>query len=99
MAVHGIRIIESKKGLFVSMPATSYIDSEGNTKYSDICHPITAESRTALINSVMDAYKQALAQKAGETQSSAEKVSESEDEALDDELSDDEPFNEEMCPP
>ncbi len=34
-AVHGIKITDSQKGLFVSMPSTSYTDREGNTQYND----------------------------------------------------------------
>lgn len=59
-AVHGIRVVDSSKGLFVSMPSTSYTDRNGETQYSDIFHPITAEARDELIEKVKSAYDQAL---------------------------------------
>lgn len=66
-AVHGIRIMDSQKGLFVSMPSTKY-EKDGQTKYSDICHPISAESRTELNNAVLAAYEQKLEETEGEDQ-------------------------------
>lgn len=56
-AIHGIKVIDSQKGLFVSMPQSSYQDRDGNTKYNDIFHPITAEARTELKDAVLDAYE------------------------------------------
>ena len=61
-AVHGIRVIESDKGRFVSMPQDSYTKN-GETKYNDTFHAITAEARTALVEAVNDAYEQALEEK------------------------------------
>lgn len=59
-AIHGIRVVDSQKGLFVSMPQNSYQDGNGNTKYSDIFHAVTAEARTELNEKVIDAYEQAV---------------------------------------
>lgn len=61
-AIHGIKVINSQKGLFVSMPQSSYQDRDGNTKYSDIFHPITTEARTGLKDAVLDAYEAKLAE-------------------------------------
>lgn len=61
-AVHGIKVIDSEKGMFVSMPSNSYKNSDGETKYQDIFHPVTAEARQELIDAVTDAYNQALEQ-------------------------------------
>ena len=58
-AVHGIRIIESDKGRFISMPQDSY-KKNGETKYNDTFHAITAEARNALVDAVNDAYEQKL---------------------------------------
>lgn len=58
-AIHGIRIIDSEKGIFISMPQESYTKN-GEKKYTDTFHPITAEARTALIEAVDAAYAQAL---------------------------------------
>lgn len=54
-AVHGIKVIDSVKGIFISMPSNSY-RRDGKTQYSDICHPITAEVRNELIDKVIEAY-------------------------------------------
>ena len=58
-AVHGIRVIESDKGRFISMPQ-EYYKKNGETKYIDTFHAITAEARTALVEAVNDAYEQKL---------------------------------------
>ena len=58
-AVHGIRVIESDKGRFISMPPDSY-KKNGETKYNDTFHAITAEARNALVDAVNDAYEQKL---------------------------------------
>ena len=62
VAIHGIRVIDSRKGLFVSMPNRSYKDSNGNTQYSDIAHAVTKEVREAINKHVLEAYNQALAE-------------------------------------
>lgn len=71
-AVHGIRVMDSQKGVFVAMPSTSYNDKSGKTQYSDVFHAITAEARTELLDTVKEAYEKALEE--------AETESESEDE-------------------
>lgn len=55
-AVHGIKVIDSVKGLFISMPSNSY-KKDGKVEYSDICHPITADARNELIDKVTEAYE------------------------------------------
>ncbi len=59
-AVHGIRVFENEKGLFVNMPSVSYKDSQGNTQYDDVFHPVTKEAREALVKNVIDGYDHAL---------------------------------------
>lgn len=61
-AVHGIRIIESDKGRFFAMPQESY-KKNGETKYNDTFHAITADARTALVDAVNEAYEQKLQEK------------------------------------
>lgn len=61
-AVHGIRIMDSPKGLFVAMPSTSYKDKGGQTKYQDLFHPVTAGARTELSAAVLEAYDMAEAE-------------------------------------
>lgn len=77
-AIHGIRVVDSQKGMFVSMPQSSYTDAEGNKKYSDLFHAITAKARTELNEKVMGAYEQALA----EQQDEAEAVTEDESQGM-----------------
>lgn len=57
-AVRGIKIMESSKGLFVSMP--NY--NAGNGEFKDICFPCTKESYEQFSRAVIDAYEQALSQ-------------------------------------
>ena len=56
-AVRGVKVMESSKGLFVSMPSYKV----GN-EYKDICFPITPECRKQLNDAVLGAYEQALTQ-------------------------------------
>lgn len=55
-AVHGIKVIDSVKGIFISMPQSSY-KKDGKVEYSEICHPITADARNKLIDKVTEAYE------------------------------------------
>lgn len=50
-AVHGVKVLESQKGLFVAMPSTEF-----NSEYKDICHPTTKELREDISKAVLDAY-------------------------------------------
>mgnify|MGYP000999256213 CR=1 FL=1 len=59
-AIHGIKVIDSEKGKFVAMPNEKWTDVDGQTKYKDTFHAITAEARTDLVNTVMVAYDQKL---------------------------------------
>ena len=58
-AVHDIRITEKDDKVIVNMPFRSY-KANGETKYVDTFHPITAESRNQLYDAVKEAYEQAL---------------------------------------
>ena len=55
-AIHGLRVIDSQKGLFVQMPQNSF-QKDGKTEYSDIFHPVTAEARSELNSKVLEAYE------------------------------------------
>lgn len=57
-AVRGVKIMDSAKGLFVSMP--SY--KANNGEYKDICFPCTKEARVEFDAAVLGAYQQALTQ-------------------------------------
>ena len=54
-AVTGIRILDSQKGLFVSMP-----NRKVGNEYKDICFPVTKEFREELNSAVLNAYHQKL---------------------------------------
>ena len=60
-AVHGIKVIDSQKGMFVQMPQSSY-EKDGQKHYSDQFHAITGSAREELISAVLDAYEQKLGQ-------------------------------------
>lgn len=62
--VKGVFIRESEKGLFLSFP--SY--KSGN-EYKAHCHPITAECRQAVMNTVFAAYEQKLSEEQTKGQS------------------------------
>ncbi len=70
-AIHGIRVVDSQKGLFVQMPQRSY-EKDGATKYEDIFHPITADARTELNSAVLSAYEQRLHMEEDEAQDMTE---------------------------
>lgn len=73
-AVHGFKIMDSQKGLFIAMPSTSYVDGQGETQYNDIFHPITKESREELLGKMKEAYEQAVEE--NQRQDEAEEESE-----------------------
>lgn len=58
-AVHGLRVVDGEKGMFVAMPSTSY-QKDGKTEYQETFHPVSAEARKALNDAVLQAYEQKL---------------------------------------
>lgn len=70
-AIHGLRVIDSQKGLFMQMPQNSF-QRDGKTEYSDIFHPITAEARSELNSKVLEAYEQELTKAESESEDSDE---------------------------
>ena len=58
-AIHGLRVVDSQKGLFVQMPQRSY-QKDGQPAYTDIFHAVTAEARAELSDKVLEAYEQKL---------------------------------------
>lgn len=58
LAVRNVKVIDSTKGLFISMP--SY--KAGNGEYRDICFPVTKGFREQLNQAIIDAYHQAITQ-------------------------------------
>lgn len=80
-AMHGIKVIDSYKGLFVSMPSESYTDKDGKKQYREICHPVSAEARNELVQKVQDAYRQALEEQQGEDQAETQDENEAQAES------------------
>ena len=59
--VHGISILQGKKGLFLSMPQRQATDKDGNKTYVDVAHPVTGDMRKAIYDAVLGAYSQKMA--------------------------------------
>ena len=63
LAIHNIRIIEGKNGLFIAMPSTSreVENEEGETVtvHRDIVHPINPEVRALFEKEILKAYEEA----------------------------------------
>lgn len=78
-AVHGLRVVEGEKGMFVAMPSTSY-QKNGKTEYQETFHPVSADARKALGDAVLQAYEQKLAEEQSEDESL--NMQETEDQAL-----------------
>ncbi len=57
--VSNIAIMEGKHGLFVAMPRFKGKNQDGSDKYTEICHPITAEFRKELYGSILATYEDA----------------------------------------
>lgn len=51
--VHNIKVIESKTGPFIAMPARL----TANNEYKDIVHPINSDFRNKLQKTILDAYE------------------------------------------
>ena len=56
-AVHGIKIFDSEKGLFVTMPNIKTLE-----KRKDIFHPINKDARARVNDTVLSAYELYLSQ-------------------------------------
>ena len=87
--IHGLRVVEGKTGLFVGMPTRSVTDKTGEKRYVETCHPVSAEMRSAISESVLAEYKQAVkesekASEAPEAESSVSPASEAEQEPSED---------------
>ena len=50
--VHGVRVVESEKGLFVAMP-----QRKDGDRYRDVAHPVTAEMRAIVGSAVLEEYQ------------------------------------------
>ncbi len=55
-AIHGLKVVDGEKGFFLSMPNSHYTNKDGESKYSDVFHPINAEARKELQSAVYEEY-------------------------------------------
>lgn len=85
-AIHKIRIMDSKKGLFVAMPSYAYVDAQGEKQFKSYCHPITADARMELISKVMEAYEQALVEQQTMQEAATENVPENEMQSMESQM-------------
>ena len=54
VAIHDIKVVQGDDRLFVAMPSRR----EEHGEYRDIFHPISTNARSALENSIIEAYRQ-----------------------------------------
>ena len=50
--VHGVRVVESEKGVFVAMP-----QRKDGDRYRDVAHPVTSEMRATVGAAVLEEYQ------------------------------------------
>ena len=58
--VKGLKVMDGRKGLFVSMPQETYVDKDGKKQYSNLFFGQTNMAREDLQTAVLDAYKLSL---------------------------------------
>ncbi len=58
--VKGLKVMDGKKGLFVSMPQESYPGKDGQKKYSNTFFALTNSAKMDLQKVVLDNYQQTL---------------------------------------
>ncbi|MBQ9238675.1 MAG: septation regulator SpoVG [Treponema sp.] len=51
--VHNVKVIEGKSGCFIAMPSRKTASGE----HKDVAHPINAEFRSGLQETILDEYK------------------------------------------
>ena len=78
-AIHGLRVVDGEKGMFVAMPSTSY-QKDGKTEYQETFHPVSGEARKALNDAVLQAYEQKLSEE--QTEDASMKMDEAENQPL-----------------
>ena len=66
--VHGIKIIDSPKGLFIAMPSWE----KANGEHKDIAHPINQETRQKIQDAIFKEYEAVQAESGNEAEASTE---------------------------
>ena len=55
--VKGLKVMDGRKGLFVSMPQETFSGKDGQKQYSNIFFALTNSAQTQLQEAVLDAYQ------------------------------------------
>lgn len=55
--VKGLKVMDGKKGLFVSMPQEVFAGNDGKKQYSNLFFPMTNGAKEELQTAVLDAYR------------------------------------------
>lgn len=63
--VKGLKVMDGRKGLFVSMPQESYPGQDGKIKYSNLFFALTNAAKMDLQDVVLQAYQQRMTQNQG----------------------------------
>lgn len=72
-AVHGIRVMDSEKGLFVQMPQRTIKRGDSDPEYTDLFHPVTADARKAISDKVLGAFAEKVKEQAAEKAAAPDK--------------------------
>ena len=56
--VKGLKVMEGRKGLFVSMPQEVFTGRDGNKQYSNLFFPVTNSAKEELQTAVLEVYRQ-----------------------------------------
>lgn len=54
--VHGIRVINGKKGIFVAMPNRVSLDKGGKKEYLDLFHPLSVKCKEEIDSIILREY-------------------------------------------
>jgi stage V sporulation protein G len=52
LVVHGIKILDGKKGIFIAMPS-----KRSGDKFKDLVHPLNSEFRKTIQDKILSTYK------------------------------------------
>ena len=58
--VKGLKVMDGRKGLFVSMPQETFSGKDGQKQYSNLFFPLTNSAKSELQEAVLDAYRLSL---------------------------------------
>ena len=78
LAIRGIRVVNSEKGMFVSMPQSK--DKEGN--YHDVAFPLSGDLRKAVSNAILADFREQTAERSERKQSIGDRLADGAQHAL-----------------